>query len=600
MGPRVGNESSIGFTVPAPFYRSPAAYAAYALGTAAVFVLVGWLASAIQRRENLRLEKLVAMRTSELHEANVLLSGQIAESQEKAAQLKLSNDRYQRLSENAPDIIFRVRTRPEPAYDYISPAVIKVMGYSPEEFYKNPELTAKIARPLGASTIMDLARSDTAPPALMESLWCARDGRIVTLEQRLVPVYGTDGRLAAIEGIARDVSDRKSAAERQRRLETELFQAQKLESIGTLAGGIAHDFNNILTGILGYCELAVLAGDQREAVEENLREIRAGGLRAKDLVQQILTFSRRSAVRLTPIDLAEVVGEALKFVRATVPATIVIDRDLQPGVVMADATQVHQIVLNLCTNAIHAMQGRTGRLTVSVARVTVDKALSEELRTVAPGPHVRLGVRDTGSGMDAATLSQIFDPFFTTKKHGEGTGLGLSVVKGIVSNHNAALRVESAVGSGSLFEVYFPPGIAAAVVQESEAQIARGEQRSVLVVDDEDSVAHFVGANLRRFDYKVSVFGDPQAALAAYRTNPSAFDVLVTDLTMPHMTGIDLMRKLRELRPELPVIVMSGYHRDLIEADLQSGTAILAKPFSGADLARALGELLLRARSVPR
>ena len=396
----------------------------------------------------------------------------------------------------------------------------------------------------------------------------------------------------AIEGIARDITDRKEAEARQRELETELFQAQKLESIGTLAGGIAHDFNNILTGILGYCELAILeSGDRKDALE-NLREIRAGGLRAKELVRQILTFSRRSVTTLVPLELSVVVGEALKFFRSTSPATVEIRHDLGPGRVLADATQIHQIVLNLCTNSIHAMKDGHGCLTVTTGPVRVDPGLSRVLRKVSPGDYVRLTIEDTGCGMDEETLERIFDPFFTTKKHGEGTGLGLAVVQGIIINHEAQIRVTSKVGEGTRFEIYFKASNRADVAPISKAQIPHGDQREVLLVDDEEPVARFAASSLRLYGYRVKVFGRPEEALAEHRRSPGRFSAIVTDMTMPNMTGIDLIRRIRETRANMSAVIISGYNRSLAESQPEAGIVLLGKPFSGADLAQALGEAI--------
>jgi len=716
LGDRTGREARLGFSVLAPWHRTPTAYAFYGVGGLVLVVLVGWLSACVQRREKARLGRIVAARTRELHQANEELGRQIQASLEKTDALELSEERLRRLSENAPDIIFRVRVGPPLAYDYINAAVERIAGYAPREFYADATLVERIARSDGAATIAAIAASGRLPAGMREIRWQARDGRLVTLEERLTPVFGRDGRLAAIEGIARDITGRKEAEEeirrlsqaveqspvavhitdlagrivfanprmseltgyandellaqtfrdlrsdlvppelldelwatitggapwhgelalrrkdgrvrhvraafsplrgpdgaivnylalqeditgwlddqaRRRRLEAQLFQAQKLESLGTLAGGIAHDFNNILTGILGYCELAALSAPDDSALRSDLGAIRTAGLRAKDLVARILTFSRRGESRLEAVDLATVVAEALKLVRASTPATVEIVRELDPGVIQADATQLHQIVLNLCTNGLHAMPDRAGCLTIGVHRVTADAGLCAEVPNLTPGDWLRLSVRDTGCGMDEETIARIFDPFFTTKKPGEGTGLGLPIVRGIVASHHGALRVQSRPGAGTTFEVYFPAADGAVPSAGRAEPVKSGGGREIMVVDDEPAVAQFAATRLQHFGYRVTVFHDPRAALAAFAREPWRFHAAVTDLTMPHLTGVELVRRLRALGRAVPVVIMSGFGKEL--ASLTPATlpaaAVLTKPFSGEELAHALSGVL--------
>jgi len=436
--------------------------------------------------------------------------------------------------------------------------------------------------------------SRAAPTGIHEIKWLTRDGRTIVTEQRFVPMLDERGRLIALEGIARDITEAKKELERRRSLEVQLNQAQKMESIGALAGGIAHDFNNILTGILGFTEIAQISTGDAGTVRECLGEVRKAGMRAKDLVAQILTFSRQRESEQVPVDLARITGEALKFLRASMPATIRIERQLAAGNVRADPTQLHQIILNLATNAIHAMRDRPGQLTVMVERIEVDHALAATMPKTSPGSFMRLTMRDTGHGMDAATLRSIFEPFFTTKPTGEGTGLGLAVVQGIVRTHRGGITVESKLGEGTTFYVYLPVCVADTRDTNPRAPAPPGRGEHVLVVDDEVSVGEFAGVRLEQQRYRVAVFNDPQQALAAMRAAPAMFDAVVSNFAMPGINGLDLVRELRACRADLPAVIITG-NRETIPPDQLPSLPYLTlvdKPFTGDDLVRALQSVL--------
>ncbi len=594
LGSQTGEEARLIFSVLAPWYRTRLAYLLYGIGTLGGIACAIWLTTYFPRREKKRLEQLVAIRTRELHATNHELECQIWDSSEKALALRTSEERFRRLSDNAPDIIFRVRIVPDVGYEYISPAVTRITGFRPEEFLNDPAFPRKITQPAGAETIYDNALARQVPAGVRNVRWMTHDGRIVTLEERLSPVYDGTGNLMAIEGISRDITQRVAEQELRQKLESQLLQSQKLESVGTLAGGIAHDFNNILTGILGYCELASLSLKADRQSSDYLREIRSAGLRAKDLVNQILTFSRRAESRLAAVNLAEVVREAVKLVRASTPAMIEIHTELHDGVIQADSTQIHQVVVNLCTNGIHAMQGRPGALQIGVHRIHAETDLAREISIVPAGSCLRLSVSDTGHGIDPATLARIFDPFFTTKSPGEGTGLGLSIVQGIVANHGAALRVRSHIGQGTTFEIFFSESSASPEHSKPAVPPPEGGQKSILVVDDEPSVASFIAATLKRFDYQVAVFHDPREAVAAFAAAPTQFAAIVTDLTMPHLTGVELVQQVRATGVIVPVVLTSGYNKELaaLSPEVAFRTFLISKPFDSVDLARILGQAL--------
>ncbi len=397
--------------------------------------------------------------------------------------------------------------------------------------------------------------------------------------------------------IATDVTEQKEAAQQQRELEEQLRQAQKLEAIGTLAGGIAHDFNNILGGIVSYTELSKLENPGNETLQENLDEVLKASTRAATLVRQILSFSRHQKEARTNLQLAPIVKEALSLLRATLPSTITLQQRIGGALpdVLANPTQVHQIIMNLCTNAAHAMRGKQGQLTVEVDETKVEETAQRRHVELRPGNYVYLTVTDTGHGMDAATSKRIFEPFFTTKGAGEGTGLGLSVVHGIVKEYEGAVTVDSELGRGTSISIYLP---ARPAIEErppiAAAEIPRGNGERVLFVDDEPVLGDVARKMMQRLGYRAEVFQSSEAALAAFQKEPTTYDVLITDLTMPEMTGVDLARRVLSIRPTLPVILVSGSSGPLTVAELgEMGIReLLGKPLDYATLARVLSQML--------
>jgi len=362
--------------------------------------------------------------------------------------------------------------------------------------------------------------------------------------------------------VVRDVTERKRAEESLRQSEERFRQAQKMEAIGTLAGGIAHDFNNILSGINGYAELARMSlGNGNPEAAECLDAIMQGGKRAATLVRRILTFSRKQEPQRTPLRLREVVEETLNLLRSTLPATIEFKTSLAVDLplVLADSTQIHQVLMNLGTNAAHAMNNRPGTLGITLENFDVDSRTAEAQPCLRIGRFVRLTVSDTGSGMDRATQERIFEPFFTTKEPGEGTGLGLSVVYGIVQSHEGAITVFSQPGEGTRFQLYFPAysGEALAPISEDEP-LPRGRGQHILFVDDEEPLARLGKKILEELGYQAEMSTNPVHALNLVRADPRRFDLVISDQTMPRMTGIDLAGELLKIRPDLPFILTSG------------------------------------------
>ncbi len=407
------------------------------------------------------------------------------------------------------------------------------------------------------------------------------------------PVFDEQGKLEYLAHVAKDITQ-------QKQLEAELFQAHKLEAVGTLAGGIAHDFNNILSAIIGYAEFIQMEVPPESQSGKDVRVLIGATRRATDLVKQILTFSHKSGTKKRPLRPYLIVREALKMVRATMPASIVIEKHIDPdcGTILVDPTQLHQIIVNLCTNARQAMADEKGFLRVDLyARELSDLALPP-VQEGAGGRFVVLAVSDTGCGMDTETLNHIFEPYFTTKDKGKGTGLGLSVVHGIVQECRGFLEVESHVGRGSTFTVYLPaidelPEMEPVqVVDQGQADLVEGVR--VLVVDDEPQLVSIQEERLKRRGYQVTALTDSQEALSIFREQPDRFDLLLTDQTMPVLTGADLAQAVLELNPALPIILCTGYS-DTFPEEKALALGIkkyFTKPVSEAELFDAVRRLL--------
>jgi signal transduction histidine kinase/ActR/RegA family two-component response regulator len=421
------------------------------------------------------------------------------------------------------------------------------------------------------------------------------DGRVRWVHDRCFPVRNEQGRIYRLVGTAEDITE-------SRQLQNQFFEAQKMEAIGTLAGGIAHDFNNILGGIIGYTELAKLRVAADPHVTRHLDAVLLAGRRAADLVRQILAFSRRREQNQAAVPLRPLVSECMQLLRATIPTMIKFELALahDTAPVRADLSQIHQVVINLCTNAAYAMRGRPGRLDVRLVNHTMDARQAASLPPLRPGPHVRLTIADTGDGMTPEVMARIFEPFFTTKPPGEGTGLGLSVVHGIMRDHEGAIDVQSRPGQGSRFDLYFPAQETATPVTSSEMQAApRGQGERVLLVDDEPLLADLGLTMLEALGYRVTVTSHPAEALIAFKTEPTRFDLVVTDFTMPEMTGLDLARAIKALRGDIPVILITGHAPGLAPEQLHAEgiAALQPKPFTLQSLARTVHRALTQSSS---
>jgi PAS domain S-box-containing protein len=430
---------------------------------------------------------------------------------------------------------------------------------------------------------------------IFETAHKCRDGKVVPIE--MSSCIAEYDREQTVLIIARDISERKEAEKEKALLQAQLKQAQKMEAIGTLAGGIAHDFNNILTPISGYTELALRKIPEDSKAKNNLEQVLTAVQRAKGLVQQILTFSRQEGQQRCSLEIKSIIKEALKLLRASLPATIEIRSHINAeGSVIANPTQIHQVMLNLCTNAHHAMRENGGTLEIRLDDIELTPQESKHVPDLKSGSYVCLTISDTGHGMTKDMLDRIFEPYFTTKPEGEGTGMGLSVVHGIVKSHGGDIVVESEPGKGSIFKVFFPRTLeldTKKVEPKRFAPLPRGNER-ILIVDDEKTVTDVMEQMLVDLGYHVTSHNNSLEALEFFSLSPFSFDLVISDMTMPKMTGAKLIGEIHRVRPDIPVIMATGNRKEINPEQAESFGIrfFLLKPPSIKDLARAVRDVL--------
>lgn len=502
---------------------------------------------------------------------------------------------YQMLGDNVPDMIARFDRNLR--FIYVNRPVEAATGIAAAEVLGKLISETCIAQPQVQLWTKILQRVfETGQPERVEFDRSYLDS-LRYWEGIAVAERDLDNRITSVLTISRDITARRVAEAEREALSTQLRQSQKLQALGTLAGGIAHDFNNILMAISGNATLAQSKMPAAHAAQNNLLEIQKASARATDLVKRILAFSRPQQTRREPLLLQPIIEEALRLLRATVPSTISICSYYDPksGGVMADATQVSQVLVNLGTNAAFAMRDHGGVLEIRLESVTVDATQLRASPDLHEGAYERVTVTDNGTGIDAAILDRIFDPFFTTKGVGEGTGLGLSVSHGIMRAHGGAIAVTSELGKGSTFSLYFPATAKHSTLSPSVELAAptSGKRERVLFVDDEESLVLLITRILEQQNYTVTGTTDPKAALTTFTSRPDEFDVLVTDLTMPGMSGFELAIELRKVRPNLPVVMTSGYVRpeDTETANRLGIEHLILKPDTVAELGTILRQI---------
>jgi PAS domain S-box-containing protein len=478
--------------------------------------------------------------------------------------LQVSTNRYRTLFDNAGDAIF-VSDLEGRMVD-VNRVACEKLGYTRGQLMQMDLF--KLTESESADLLTDeLENLKQIGQSLFETTFKRFNGEDIPIEASCRVIDFDDN--PAVLTIARDISERKEAEQEKSSLQSQLRQSQKMEAIGTLAGGIAHDFNNILAGIMGYAEIARIRVGKGHEAQESLEHVLQAAERAKFLVRQILSFSRSNTHEDRPIQLGPIVKETLKLLRASLPSTIEIREEIDPecGIVRADATQIHQVIMNLCTNAAHAMRSSGGRLIVKLSNVSLSETLTNRHELIRGGKYLKLSVSDTGHGIRSDIQDAIFDPYFTTKNKGEGTGLGLSVVQGIIKNHKGVVTLESEPGKGATFEILLP-------LIKTDEEISQEKPIPVFEL-------------LKELGYQPTTCMNPIEALALFRAHPRAYDLIITDMTMPKMTGDLLAVEIRKIRPDIPMILCTGFSEQMNEdrALALGFNAFLLKPFSINELA---------------
>jgi len=483
----------------------------------------------------------------------------ISDRKKTEEEMQESKSRYQALFDRSLDCVF--------IHDFKgnfidgNKAALEMMGYTRKELssLKINDIIDKDQFPAADRVRKELQKTGQQKGISVFRLK-HKDGSIVDVETKSSVIY-RQGKPYAIQGIARNITGRK-------KMEAQLRQAQKMEAIGTLAGGIAHDFNNILSAILGYTEISLINFPEDHPAHSSMNQVFKAGIRAKDLVKQILTFSRQAEQDLKPLQIQPLITEAIQLLRASIPATIEIRQIISPdcGPIMADPTQIHQIIMNLCTNSYHAMRESGGIIDISLSQIRLSPDRFSRKIDLPPGSYVKLGISDTGSGMDDLTLQRIYDPYFTTKPKGEGTGMGLAVVHGIIKSYRGDILVYSETGKGTSFQIYLP------VVDDDTPQIRvemneplPGGHEKIMIIDDEAVITEINQNILEDLGYQVSSFTCSEKALQAFRSHPAEYDMVITDMSMPRINGIQLAEKILSVRPGMPIIICTGFNELLNE-----------------------------------
>ena len=533
----------------------------------------------LEHRTNL--EKMVFARTKDLNESKT----RYRRLYEKASRAKKL---YRSLLNSSADAIVIYNLEGE--VQYLSPSFCELFGWQLDELKGKRIPFVPESEKMSSTSEIHRLLSTGEPTRNFKTRRFTKDGHLLDIYLSASRYDDDKGNPAGLLVILKDVTDTKA-------LEIKLQRAQKMDALGTLAGGIAHDFNNVLAAVMGMIELEYLGAEAGSQTFIRMEKALAACRRARDLVKQILTFSSQGEQSRKPLLLGPVVEGTLQMLRATLPTTIEIQFDLkdEQSLILGDSTQLNQVLVNLCTNAAHSMRRSGGILKVSLKGLEIGDNHSFQHPLLSPGCYVYLSVSDTGEGMDRETRERIFEPFFTTKGPGEGTGIGLSVVHGIVKSHGGKLFVQSDLGKGSIFEVFFPriaDGEEDSPEKRVETPSSANEQ--ILLVDDEELVVAVVSEMLRTFGYRVFSVQQSSEALKLFQAQPDRFHLIITDLTMPGMTGMELAVRVLQIRPDIPIILSTGFSDDKVreEAAAIGIRKILSKPFVLQELASSVQEAL--------
>ena len=519
-------------------------------------------------------------------------------SRQKQSEMALreSEAKYRHLVNHAPAGIYEVNFV-DGKFVSVNDVICEYTGYTRQELLamRALDILTEDSQKKFVDRMDKVFKGREIPPSAEYDIR-AKNGRQFCVLINSKIICAADGKPTGAMVVAHDITERKRAEEEKKNLEYQLQQAQKMEAVGTLAGGIAHDFNNILSVIIGYTELILMNAKVDADVRQNLKEIFNASKHARDMVKQILAFSRQSKQERKPIQVAHIVKEAIKMLRASLPATISIEQHIEKdtAVIEADPTQIHQVLMNLCTNAAHAINEKDGTLEIRLQNVELDQADAVEIPDLKAGPYLKLTVEDSGEGIPPELRQQIFNPYFTTKEKGKGTGLGLAVVQGIVKSYNGAVTVESDVGKGTAFHVFLPTLKRRLIAEEELAKpLPMGYER-ILMVDDEQPLVEIGKQMLERLGYSVATRTSSIEALELFKANPHRFDLVITDIVMPNMSGDKLAEKMMDIRADIPVILCTGYSEKFTrqEAADMGIRSFLMKPLVMKDLADTVRQAL--------
>lgn len=548
----------------------------------------------MRTKESLR--EMVEERTAELKKSYQALQLELEERERAEKSLKESEERFRTIADFTYD--WECWVAPDGTYNYISPSCERITGYRASDFLKNPGLLEEIVPSEDRPQVIKHLRQDlnsNTPHSLIFRI-ITKSGQNRWIAHVCQPVYSPEGKNLGRRVSNRDITLYKKAEAEKDALEIQLRQAQKMEAIGTLSGGIAHDFNNILSPIIMYTEIALREMDTDNSLRPYLEQVVKSSKRASDLVKQILTISRQTERQRIMMQLTPIVKESLKLLRASLPATIEIHQEIASDWdwIIGDSTEIYQIVMNLCTNAAHAMEEKGGVLTVGLSNVELPQEETAHGINIKPGKYLRLTIQDNGHGMTPELLERIFEPYFTTKEIGQGTGLGLALVHSIVKNCGGGIQVFSEPGRGTTFHILFPVMESEeAFERESAVPLPQGKER-ILFVDDEPDIVAAAKIILEQLGYEVVALTSSQEALAVFQADPEKFELIITDLTMPQLTGLDLAKAILSLRPEIPIILCTGYGNTVtVERAKAIGiTELYVKPFVPMKMAEMIRRIL--------
>ncbi|MEJ2220605.1 MAG: PAS domain S-box protein [Desulfobacterales bacterium] len=543
--------------------------------------------------DSVRDEKMWAEDTSSLLKIVGQVFANALENKNARQALQQSEERLRIVYETFPDSVTIINAKDGCCVD-VNSAFTRLTGWSAEDVIGKTAADLDIWHNPGDRENLTAGIARNGKVENLEAKFRLKDGSIITALMSAVLIQLKNK--PHILTITRDISDLKSAQKEREQLKTQLIQAQKMEAIGTLAGGIAHDFNNILGAIIGYAEMALYDTKKDSMEHYNIDQVLRAGHRAKDLVKQILAFSRKSEQDKNIISLAPIVEEASKLLRASLPTTIEIKQHIEPRLdaIFADPTQMHQVMMNLCTNSAHAMDDTGGILNVELHNVDLNLEKTVQYSELNPGPYVRLSISDTGHGMDSATMDRIFDPYFTTKEQDKGTGMGLAVVHGIVKGHGGGIRVQSKPGKGTRFDIMFPVMGKHMESETEELKALPTGNEHILFIDDEDTLIDLGESMLKKLGYRVETRTRPDEALESFRAAPDNYDLVISDMTMPGMTGDLLAAELMKIRADIPVIICTGYSERIDEKRARDLgiKGLVMKPFTIRGLSKTVRDVL--------